>query len=354
MYLNQLQFLRFIGFFFICSLHSSAWTDHWFNISNLGTCSVSFFFILSGFISGYKGGGMNTPAITFNVKDWIKEIFSRIKKLYPLYFITMIITLYYRGGLSQALIYSDYGQLHYITKRLIKNVFMIQTWFPEDFFGIYEISWFISTIMFLYIIKKPILYLIKKYLKNNLHVFILFISTLAITFLYCYITKDKDLEYWQYVFPPSRAGEYILGICLGLLYYPISNFISNHNSLKEKTILFTALEVIIIVAWFSTANALPTFVWQYRIAYWLIPNIILISVFMLGKGYLSKLFSLNPFVTLGNISLECYQTHLLVIQGYVIWNGANAVSFYGNIINFSLCLGITTMIGLYINQKRKA
>lgn len=354
MYLNQLQFLRFIGFFFIIALHSSAWTINWFNINNLGACSVSFFFILSGFVSGYKEGGIDTPAITFNVKDWGKEILSRIKKLYPLYFITMIITIYYRGGLSQALIYSDYGQIHYITRRLLKNIFMVQTWFPEDYFGIYEISWFISTIMFLYIIKKPILYLMKKCFKNNMHVFIFFISTLVLTFLYCYTTKDLNIEYWQYVFPPSRAGEYILGICLGLLYYPISKFISNNNFLKENIVLFTALELIMIISWFMIANKLPVFVWQYRIAYWIIPNLMLITMFMIGKGYLSKFFSLKPCVTLGNISLECYQIHLLVIQGYVIWNGANAVSLFANILNFLFCLGITIMIGLYIHQKRKA
>lgn len=347
--LEQLQFLRFIAFFFIFSLHAG-WLRDFYNLPNLAMCSVSFFFILSGFVSGYNSYNKD---IVLSWDNWKSGILKRLKKIYPLYAICVLVSFYYYGKISQAVIYSNYGEINSLLLQLVKCLLMIQSWFPNEYFNVYAVCWFISSIMFLYVVNLPILYVAKKILKEKGHKYILGIAVavFAMTFAYCYKTKDLNVEFWHYVFPIARLGEFILGICLGLFYSPIAKHFANTSSFKTK--FFTFAEVASLVACFIFANRVPLLPLGERILFWILPNLAIITIFMLGQGYLSRLFSTKQFIILGNASLELYLIHYLFIQGYTVFNSASDISIYGNIVNFAMCFGLTVMIGLFIHKQAK-
>lgn len=347
--LDQLQFLRFIAFFFVFSLHVSQWTQNWFNVTNLCLSSISFFFILSGFVSGYNA---SNRTIELTWESWKKSMLKRLKKIYPLYILTLAVSLYFYGGLSQALIYTDYGMIESLTRKFIKCALMLQSWYPINYFDIYPIAWFISTIIFLYAVSLPILYIGKKILGKENGTKLLAVTTVCVfsfTLCYCYFTKDLNTEYWQYVLPVSRLGEFTLGICLGLLFHPTSEYLSKSSA--NNPIIFTVAEVAVLIGYFVYANSITEFSCGTRIFSWIIPNLLLIAVFMNGKGYISKLFSTKPLLLLGNATLELYLVHILVIKGFLAYNGSLDISDYALTINFWMCLLVTTAVGLFIHKQ---
>lgn len=346
--LDQLQFLRYLAFFFVFSLHTNRWTQDWYNVTNLCLSSISFFFILSGFVTGYNS---RNKKIELTWESWKSDIKKKLIKIYPLYILTLSISLCFYGGLSQALIYSSYGQIDSLISKFLKCVFLLQSWFPTDYFYIYAITWFVSTIMFLYTISLPLLHTFKKIgsKENGTKIIsIIALCTYSFTFCYCYLTKDLNTEYWQYVFPLSRLGEFTLGICLGLLFYPLSDYVS--RSRVNNTIVFTIAETAALIGFFVYVNNVSEFTCGPRLFTWIIPNLLLITVFMIGRGYISKLFSTKPLLTLGNASFELYLIHCLVIREYVSFNDLE-ISDYALVINFWLCLIISTAIGLYIHKQ---
>ncbi|MDC9821703.1 acyltransferase [Pectobacterium polonicum] len=118
-----------------------------FVLSKAGWVSVSFFFILSGFVMNWSSPSVSHPL------QFYKKRFS---KIYPVNIFIMILIII-TGVISV-------GRVDV----WLPNLLLIQTWIPQgdNYIGGNVPSWFLSVIVFLYIIYPFLLKLVKKYRLN--------------------------------------------------------------------------------------------------------------------------------------------------------------------------------------------
>ena len=303
-------------------------------------CAVSFFFILSGFLTAYKY--KNNSDV--NRKNLYLYFINKIKKLYPLYFfLTLIsISLYNFPSMFNQ---SNYGALLTSFFQLVKNLLLIQAWFPSGYFSYIGVGWFLSALLFLSIFSFPVIKLFKGILNNKRYYFLRFFILLLILILleiaYSYSMRNYDLSYYNYVFPFSRIFEYFIGILVGILYDKLS-------SKNGNTILFTLLEVFSIFL-VGISLVLPNNVfWMNNISKWILPNVILIYVFSLENGYLSKIFKNKILINLGNISYEFFLLHAVVLINYFRLYGSNG--FVADVFSIIYIFSITLILSMIIHR----
>ena len=191
--LEQIQFLRFLAFFCVYVAHAEEFLFFPFPASNSSNSAVSFFFVLSGFLAGYNAG---TKEIRLDLRCYVGGIWKRIKRIYPLYAITMLIPLVYGPMLH----YLSSPGLHGSEIQLVKNLLMIQSWFQEGSMTFNGVGWYISTLMFLNLFTLPAVWFFSRVNRHPKRFFLLCGTIGGILFLtavYCYFTRHLDISYWQ-------------------------------------------------------------------------------------------------------------------------------------------------------------
>ncbi len=101
--------------------------------------------------------------------------------------------------------------------------------------------------------------------------------------------------------------------------------------------------------WFRSLYS-PGNYWRNHIVSWLVPNLVLLSVFTIGAGWVSSLFRCAPLVRMGNVSFECYLLHQIIIKLYVINNIMPEMSQSGKIVSFMYCLAVSLLLALLLNK----
>lgn len=342
---DQLQFLRFLAFFLIFLWHANYWVPDWFPLINGAVNGVSFFFILSGLVTGYSSFNK-----AFSIKNSKTYMLKKIQKIYPLYFFTTIFAISY-SGLAYVVANYDYFEVKMEIIQLLKNLCLIQAWFTDGYFSYNGVGWFLSVMVFLWLFTVPLLLCAKKIQqsKYNLIIFSIIISlVVAITTLYCYVFRNWDTQYWEYIFPPACIGEYVSGICLGYIVCLLKEKIPNSSVIK---IIFTFAEIVSLGFWIY-AMYLPVSTWSFRIIHWLFPNFLLLIIFALGKGYISDLFSTAPLRGLGDISFECFLIHQIVIINYARNSGIVEAGTLGNVFSILFCLIITISLARMVYKSK--
>ena len=296
--LNSIPFLRFFAFLNIFLFHSCEFEV--FPLPYNAAWAVGFFFVLSGFLTGFQHDRYEA---VLSISSWKRYIIKKMKKVYPFFLITLIMTLPYNN------IFNDLLQF-------TLDLFLLQSWRPEGYFSYNGVSWFLSSIFFLYVINVPLMALqnsiLNKVRKKNLFLLfeIAFFFVIDIFWAYFVHFRDMSLEFYTYILPLSRVPEYICGICLGIL---IKNKVT--STPQKPSIPYSILELSCFLALFGIFQIdIPE--WMHRSFIWIVPNLIFLTVFALQKGYLSYLFSRKFPVLLGNISFECFLLHQVVLHYY--------------------------------------
>lgn len=336
---DQLQFLRFCVFFVIFSWHADIYVPYWFPHGQGALNAVAFFFILSGVVTGYS---IYDKEIVFSVGATKQYILRKIKKIYPLYFITTIFAVIY-SDLPAYVANYDYRSALISFSQLVKNLLLLQSWFPTGYYYFNGVGWFISTLMFLYLFNVPLsacMTGIRKKKNWRLITGGIFCATVGLIVLYCYALRETNMEFTEYIFPPSRLGEYICGLCVG---YTVRSVIQKIPSGWVYKIIFSCAEVAAIILWIASMYR-PMVPWQTHIVHWLFPNLLLLTIFTFGKGIISDLFKVRFLRHLGDITFECFLIHQLVIYIYVVNSGVGGTSKPGKLFSLVFCLLITLLL----------
>lgn len=104
-----------------------------------GSCGVSFFLVLSGFVLA-AGYGERVIRSDFSWKGYMQK---RMARLLPVHWLTLLLALWVHGVLR--------GE-QFSAGPLIANVLLLQSWFPwyGYFFSGNAVSWYLSDLMFFY------------------------------------------------------------------------------------------------------------------------------------------------------------------------------------------------------------
>ena len=344
---DQLQFLRFIAFLNIYIHHTVSWEVISYPSWNAALLPVSFFFMLSGVLCGYRASQKNcklTPASIF------QDMKHKVKKVYGLHLIT---NLFMACSIDLLILVKDFRSVETVAyiKQLLRNLLLIQSWFSEGFFEFNGATWYLSTLMFLYLFNIPLTLIIQKVDKNNhrqgICIFAILLS-FVLTAIYSWFTNTDQIHFLQYIFPPARLGQYICGVFLGYLIYTVKPKIPEGNNMR---ILFSVAELGVLFFWILSLK--HSFSWHNRLVDWFVPNILLIGIFLLGRGLLSSLFRFKPLVRLGDITLECFLIHQVVLHLFRNIGSMEPNTALEKLFCSGFCLMLTLVTSFYINNLQK-
>lgn len=272
---------------------------------SFGDFAVALFFVLSGFV------------LTLAYHDRVRQgrplpflpFFNRrLLKIYPLYILTMALAWLLPG---------HYGGV----SAILPDILMIQSWIPDMtiYFSGNAIGWFVSDIMFCYLLFLPALRLIL-FRRRMFH--IIATSLLLLYFTIIAVVPYSSITYAIYIIPPMQFIPFLLGIYLATLpiLHPDKGTPSNTDS-HPPTERLTAsplranLLIILSIALSVALMLLFPFVTK-RItlaSYWWLPTSCLILALTLTDNIPTPItrFLHSPlFIKAGNLSYPFFLLHL--------------------------------------------
>lgn len=253
-----------------------------------GAASVTGFFVIAGFFSGLR----YKPNRIFIIKQCITSALRELKKFYPLYLICLVGAVFVRPNNLINFIRCFFLTQSYWGKADIANSFNGNTWF-------------LSSIMLSYLLA-PILNRIFKgwKIKGSL-LLVCIIFAFQFLFSLYWMNNFETGYYWIYIFPGIRLLDFIQGILLSNIYSEcIQKEILDLSVLEFGVGAIFLLELVIV-------KSFPV-VFQYSIV-WIPSTMIIVFLFALNKGRLSK-YIVNTFLyRLGGISFELFMCHRLIM-----------------------------------------
>lgn len=341
-----IQSLRFIAFFMIFLQHTTQYHDFKYYSAGL---AVSFFIILSGFLNGYKYFGRYSNVKSKDIKEFTKK---KIIKIYGLH----IIMILFSRTFTKIFTMSGKENIIEWIKKLFLNIFLLQSYVDDKFvyFSFNGVSWFLAVIVIISILTIPFINTIKnilslKYGKRKL--ILIIIIVFIIDFMYSYIisTTKSNQEFWLYIFPIARIPEYFIGLVLGIGYLNRKNEKIKASSFFEiLTIVILSMMIII-----QKNKIIPS--WMSFSLCWLIPNLLTILIFSYEQGIISKILKNKILIWLGDISMETYIIHQVMIinMSYIIGNVTNkAMKYFALIFIFSTIIIISSFIHKSMASKK--
>lgn len=312
--IKPLSFFRALSFLLVFALHAQRISFFEIPFGNGACLAVSFFFMLSGYLAGYQNGWR---PVDLSVVSICQYVWKKIAKFYPLLVLTTLFAVSY-SKIGAYIVLGDNMALRNGIVALLRNLLLLQSWF-SDFLTYNGVTWFLSTIIFLYIIKQPALFVLVNFRRTGRLLSILLLALfcgvlLSLSCAWC-LWVDRNgmpIGYWAYAFPPARVPEYLIGMCCGLVMSTIRAEVSAGS---RWLLTWTCAEVASLAMWLLSIYY-PGETWTSRSLRWILPNVMILSVFTVGRGAMSWLFSKKLFLWLGNMSFECYMIHQIIITCY--------------------------------------
>lgn len=328
-------------------------------ISLLGAWAVSVFVLLSGFLLVYNGID-NVDKFPRDVKGCARYSFNKIKKLYPLYAITLIIL-----AMRIVILAPDNppkNEIIHFAKQFLFNFLLIQSWLmsTEWAFAHNAVGWYLSTCVLLYFAFPYILRWIKAHngtksaLKSILVIAILMVVTQFLaTELYCRITgmergASGSFQHWfSYVFPVYRLGDFAIGGLLGYIF--TLNPINKLSRAAATWIELFAIAFVVLSQLVFHSAMLPEGI-SYNVLF--IPaNSLLIFSFALKAGYISRALDCKLSDIVADYSVEIFLIHFAVIKYASPFATILPVPFVLQQWSFLFFVLIATFVSVYLYRR---
>lgn len=314
--LDALTALRFFAAAFIVIEHAapSFNVQHALPVGFSGGQGVTFFYVLSGFILTYSYPALDGSGVR-------RFYAARIARVWPMHLaaIALLILLIVVGQ-----------NIPLDPPVVILNVFLLQTWVPiPHVYGSFNpIAWSVSVELFFYACFPLLLRNWRRTWAIKLAV--TFLMLVGMVALYNYgrrfLPPDADVSGVVYINPLARLFEFTLGIATAHLWMGL------RDRVRMPRLAGTAVELAVIWVAFSFGThtgpwslllqPLPFvgfggLVWLVNGGIVVLPLAVLVLVFALEIGWLSRLLAFAPLVLLGEISYSIYLTHATFLGYYI-------------------------------------
>jgi len=335
--IESIFFLRFLAVMLIVIHHLPALLPR--DPGDLPLFPVTFFFVLSGFL------------ITLNYRPFTKRknplhfFWNRIASIYPLHLMMFF------GCLA----------LYYLRNRpinipaAIANIFLAQSYFSsrEFYFSFNSVSWFLSSLFLCYLIFACIMYKPRTSFCIALG---LSVSSLVCSIMYIEYNEHPTfslIQWLLYVFPPNRLLNFLCGMGaavlflrlytrlksgIGLIFATLLEAVSLlvvYDAIFTKTILHFFVDSVLLAAPFLRETAFH-FINNYLIGAF--SAVLVVFIFGLENGLISKIFSMRCFVFFGEISFSIFIFHQLFFKFLRSWRHFFLDNYGELFIAFSVCI----------------
>lgn len=250
---------------------------------------LASFFVMSGFFLEMRHSFQSIDS-----KRWIKFEINHFSRLFPLQWLCVAAWLMLSTTPLNA--------------NAIYHYFLVQSWVPDSkvYFYANGSSWFISTLLFLYLLF-PI---ISSATKRIPRVCLISVLTCVMA-LMTYLNITIMPPYYRQIFPPARIVDFTIGV---VLYQNLSKVMHSETSRCAFQKLIKALDMVLILI-IVGASTFSISTLAVPVAWGLISAIL--SIFTLSahwgvKGIVYGALSRKVFTQLGKISFEIYMIHEIV------------------------------------------
>ncbi len=255
--------------------------------ASFGDCAVNWFMMLSGFVlcAAYEN---RTPR---SVKHFLSGRFTRIA---PLYYVSLAIMLLI-------------NKFEIGIKPLVASLLMIQSWFPnmDIFFSLNLPAWFVSDLMFCYLLFIPL----HRLLTSGRKLFRRLILGFALAaFAVVTVSVPQPWELFViYIFPPMQLASFVTGMLLWQLVVRLRNV--RLAPFQANLLILSAVWILIIFI-----GAYDYFPARLTLSsYWWIPTALLLVILTLTDRtdcLATRILHWRPLMMLGNAGLSFYLLHL--------------------------------------------
>ncbi len=327
-------FLNHCTFFRECGTMSEIVFETLFHNGRFG---VTFFFVLSAFCL-YR----SKSDVDINKKNYIQFIYDRMKKIYPLYIVTMLFVaiMQFVQGVS----------LKKIVINIILSFTLLQTSTLKYWGILNSVAWYLSTLFILYLIS-PILIRIVNIISQKYIILCLVVLLLSITIMDITIMQIEEVglitsetgELLNYVFPFYWIPAYVSGMLISRIKIDIKNY----------TLLELLSIVISIITYLLGING-PAIIRDYKSILYVIANLFMIYIFSFERGYFSQKLAQSKLFFMSEMTTEVYLIHYVVIY----YGGIQVLErvlfgFVGAIVATIILFLITLIISLIWKKSMK-
>jgi len=287
--LPALTGVRFIAAFYVVVFHALPWLQQRFALPQTvhtflgnGYLAVSLFFILSGFILTYTYEGQ-IEGKSNRIHFWE----ARFARIYPVYFLSLILALWFEPGLS--------------LRAKIAVLAMVQAWNPRvpELTGAWNYpAWSLSVEIFFYLFFPFVLPWMSK-LSRRWLVWLIAMLAAGSVLLHTPVQglgiSDKNSLLTNYIpLPILRLPEFLLGMAVGLklLRREASGELSG-SSARAYLAVLASIAVL----------SLPLGAWVSLVT---VPFAVLVYELAVGRSLLARLLSTKLMVLLGSASYAVY------------------------------------------------
>lgn len=260
---------------------------------------VTFFFILSGFLSYITYKNKKEESIVIASIDYCK---IKLKRIYPIHLITFLISV----PLRIKIILNNFGKEIIV---MITHLLLIQSIIPitHFYFNYNESAWYVSTLMFCYLFTQILVKIINKIQNMNKNlfksIFLLLVTLVVQTVLYKVFNNTKLSQWFLYISPFERILDYFMGMLVGFIW------INTRKDINFNKNIMTIFEIFILSV--ISINYIPSIniYCEVNIALLLVG----VFVFSLEGGLLSKILSNRIFIYFADFSFEFFLVHMPII-----------------------------------------
>lgn len=332
--MEQFTAMRFVASLLVVISHTATMTegDNWarwfaFHVIDNGHSSVSFFFMLSGFVlSRAYSARMNKGAIPY--RTFIVKRIARIWPLHVLIALPLLSWAFLRDGVSAVPI-------------IAANLMLLQSWVPSGpyYFSLNFPSWSLSTELFLYVTFPFLTVLTSRRLLGVCGAALTLSVAAPIAFD---ITGQSSLEeangdvfaYWfTYINPVIRLSEFSIGMMLyrtlsgdyGRIFPRFSGQARSDHEVSAFLKMPRWADSAAAGSFLGCMIAFPLIgikeIYLNQMSY-LLPLTALVATLAVGTGHLSSWLSRQKWLRLlGEASFSLYLIHAPILrrlfQGYV-------------------------------------
>lgn len=284
------------------------------SVVQFGLCAVVAFFMLSGFVmsAGYyrivSGDG-------FVFCDYYRK---RLRKVYPVLLLSIFISVAYK--IIQVLASGDPDYLRHVVGTIvyaIPSLFCVQSFIPISgvYFGGNAVAWFLSDILFCYLVFPSICRCI---FKSRIHLNMITIVILLIVYVcVMFYMPEKWCHPLLYINPIFRSLDFVIGIYLYKLYVSLLHRKSRVGIVNNR-FSFILMEIILIGILLYTLVIAGGVSLRYTAAFlfWL-PISLLIFFYAFQESKNSRVpLVLDKISVGGKYTMEFYLFHLIIIGIY--------------------------------------
>lgn len=313
------------------------------------TMGVDFFFIMSGFGLMYSYG---YDKRTLSLWGGVNFAVDRIKKIYPIYIVSLIICMPYELLRSLNKGYEIKEIVRNITIKIVFCITLLQSMAGMEALdrAINNVCWFLSTIFMIYLICPFMMCMIDQIPDKLINA--VFIGTICVTlfvfWLFSIIQKNTFFDDLNYGSPYFRFLFVMMGMLLERIYRRI-------DSDDGKLDYYEYFATFWAIVWFFSRNQLKEHIYMCRMIDILICAMLMLFI-ALGNGKVVQFLNRRYCIMLGNISMYIFILHFpIVLYMDFIFERCRMRTFFKDMTGIveAIFILVSTALSVWFVARRK-